>query len=159
MVEGAGPESIACPCRAPRAKSLSDEEAMRVSRETWIVAALCAADPLIDLFLVRQHGADEGNALMSFYLQHGTGTFIAANVSCSFPALLIAEWYRWRNPRLIRRRFAVSSSCIFGFDAVGRVPGQPAREGARSSSKEYPAPQTAPVFALPLPSGRILGGM
>jgi hypothetical protein len=73
---------------------------MRVCGETGIVAALCAADLLSTLVLV-QHGAGEGNALMSFYLQQGTWAFIAAKCVLFVPALMIAEWYRRRNPRLI----------------------------------------------------------
>jgi hypothetical protein len=73
---------------------------MPVCGETGIVAALCAADLLSTLVLV-QHGAGEGNALMSFYLQQGTWAFIAAKCLMFVPALLIAEWYRRRNPRLV----------------------------------------------------------
>ena len=74
---------------------------MRVSKETLIVATLCAADLISTLLLVHQHGADEGNTLMSYYLQQGTGTFIAAKCLLFVPALLIAEWYRRRNPQLV----------------------------------------------------------
>src|SRR6266567_1582075 len=78
-----------------------DEEAMRMSRETGIVGALCAIDLLSTLALIQHQGAEEGNGLMSFYLRHGTGAFIAAKCLLFVPALLIAEWYRRRNPRLI----------------------------------------------------------
>src|SRR5260370_15655588 len=74
---------------------------MRMSRETGIVGALCAVDLLSTLVLIQHQGADEGNGLMSFYLRQGTGAFIAAKCLLFVPALLIAEWYRRRNPRLV----------------------------------------------------------
>jgi hypothetical protein len=122
---------------------------MRVSRETWIVAALCAADLLSTLFLVRQQGADEGNSLMSFYLQHGTGTFIAAKCLMFIPALMIAEWYRRRNPRLISRTLRGVIAMYLLFYAVGVFQvNRPVT--AADLSEEFRPPPTAPVFALPL---------
>jgi hypothetical protein len=122
---------------------------MRVSSETWIVAALCAADLLSTLFLVRQHGADEGNSLMSFYLQHGTGTFIAAKCLLFVPALLIAEWYRRRNPRLISTSLRGVIVMYLVFYAVGVFQVNRPVTAADLSGEYHPAPP-APVFALPL---------
>lgn len=131
---------------------------MRVSRETWIVAVLCAADLLSTLFLVRQHGADEGNTLMSFYLQQGTGAFIAAKCLMFIPALLIAEWYRRRNPRLISTTLRGVIVMYLVFYAVGVFQvNRPVKAAALGD--EYHQPQTTPVFALPPapPSGRAEG--
>jgi len=125
---------------------------MRVSRETWIVAVLCAADLISTLVLVQQHGADEGNPLLSFYLQHGTGAFIAAKCLMFIPALLIAEWYRRRNPRLISRTLRGVIVMYLLFYAVGVFQvNRPVT--AADLSDEYHPPQAAPVFALPLHSG------
>jgi hypothetical protein len=41
---------------------------MRPSRETLVVAALCFADLISTLLLVRHHQAGEGNFVMDFYL-------------------------------------------------------------------------------------------
>jgi hypothetical protein len=73
---------------------------MPVCGETGIVAVLCAADLLSTLVLI-QHGGGEGNLLMSFYLRQGMAIFIAAKCLLFVPALMIAEWYRRRNPRLV----------------------------------------------------------
>src|SRR5436305_9589738 len=94
---------------------------MRVSKETWIVAALCAADLWSTLFLVRHQGAGEGNTLMGFYLQQGVWTFIAAKCLMFVPALLIAEWYRRRNPRLVSRTLQGVIVLYVIFYAVGVV--------------------------------------
>src|SRR5438132_2166229 len=129
------------------------EEEMRISKETWIVAALCAADLISTLLLVQRQGADEGNSLMSFYLQQGTGTFIAAKCLMFIPALLIAEWYRRRNPRLISTALRGVIVMYLLFYAVGVFHvNRPVT--AADLSAEYHPPQAAPVFALPLrPSG------
>jgi hypothetical protein len=112
---------------------------------------LCAADLLSTLFLLRQHGADEGNSLMSFYLQHGTGTFIAAKCLMFIPALLIAEWYRRRNPRLISTTLRGVIVMYLLFYAVGVFQvNRPVT--AADLREEYRPPQIAPVFASPFPS-------
>src|SRR5947209_3367570 len=92
---------------------------MRVSRETGIVGALCAGDLLSTLVLIQQHGADEGNRLMSFYLQQGTGAFIAAKCLMFVPALVIAEWYRRRTPRLVSVTLRAVIVMYVFFYAVG----------------------------------------
>jgi hypothetical protein len=74
---------------------------MRPSRETLTVAALCLADLISTLFLVRHHQAGEGNFVMDFYLQQGPLAFVAVKCLLFVPALVMAEWYRRKNPRLI----------------------------------------------------------
>src|SRR5713101_8018624 len=101
MVDGASARSSSVTLPSILREETIHEEAMRVSKETWIVATLCGLDLVSTLFLVQRQGADEGNSLMSFYLQQGTGTFIAAKCLMFIPALLIAEWYRRRNPQLV----------------------------------------------------------
>jgi hypothetical protein len=74
---------------------------MHLCRESKIVASLCVADLISTLVFVRGHGATEANMVMRFYLQYGLVAFIGAKCLLFLPALLIAEWYRHRNPRLI----------------------------------------------------------
>jgi hypothetical protein len=122
---------------------------MRVSKETWIVATLCAVDLFSTLFLVQRQGADEGNTLMSFYLQQGMGTFIAAKCLMFIPALLIAEWYRRRNPRLIATTLRGVIVMYLVFYAVGVFQfNRPVT--AAALSEEYTPPRPSPVLALPL---------
>jgi hypothetical protein len=80
---------------------MKESERMRPSRETLIVAALCLMDLLSTLFLVHHRQASEGNFVMDYYLQQGTAAFVGAKCVLFVPALLIAEWYRRRNPRLV----------------------------------------------------------
>jgi hypothetical protein len=80
---------------------------MRPSRETLIVAAICVLDLLSTLFLVQHRDASEGNAVMNFYLQLGIAPFVGVKCLLFVPALLIAEWYRHRNPRLVIRTLRV----------------------------------------------------
>lgn len=121
---------------------------MRVSRETWIVAALCAADLISTLFLVHHHGADEGNALMSYYLRQGTGAFIAAKCLMFVPALLIAEWYRRRNPQLVATTLRGVIVMYVAFYTVGVLHVNRPVTAAELGWDRRP-PRTAPTIAFP----------
>lgn len=123
---------------------------MRVSKETWVVATVCAADLFSTLFLVQRHGADEGNALMSFYLRHGTGIFILVKCLLFVPALLIAEWYRRRNPRLVVTALRTVIALYLAFYAMGMFQ---ANRAATAAGLEWEAnpPQTGPTIAFPAP--------
>jgi hypothetical protein len=94
---------------------------MRPSRETLVVAALCFADLISTLLLVRHHQAGEGNFLMDFYLQQGMPMFVAAKCLLFVPALLMAEWYRRKNPRLIIQTLRLVIVLYAAFYAVGVV--------------------------------------
>jgi hypothetical protein len=126
---------------------------MRVSRETWIVASLCAADLISTLFFVHGHGADEGNTLMSYYLQQGTGTFILMKCLLFVPALLIAEWYRRRNPQLVAVTMRGVIVMYLSFYAVGVFQMNRPVTAAEMGWDRVP-PATAPTIAFPLPTGR-----
>ena len=121
---------------------------MRVSKESWIVAALCAADLISTLFLIHHHGADEGNSLMSFYLQQGTWAFIAAKCLLFVPALMIAEWYRRRNPRLVAATLRSVIVMYVAFYAVGVFQVNRPVTAAELGWDSRP-PQTAPAIAFP----------
>jgi hypothetical protein len=54
------------------------------------------------LYWVSQGHAQEGNPIMAFFLDQGAVPFIAAKIVTFAPALIAAEWYRPRNPRLIQ---------------------------------------------------------
>lgn len=126
---------------------------MRVSRETWVVAALCGADLISTLFLVHHHGADEGNALMSFYLKQGTGAFIAAKCLMFVPALLIAEWYRRRNAQLVATTLRGVIVMYVAFYAVGVLHVNRPVTAAELGWDRHP-PRTAPTIAFPVRSDR-----
>jgi hypothetical protein len=92
---------------------------MRPSRESLIVATLCLADLVSTILFVRNHGAAEGNAVMAFYLQHGLAAFVGAKCLLFVPALLIAEWYRRRNPRLVLGTLRLVIVLYVGFYSLG----------------------------------------
>jgi hypothetical protein len=134
---------------------------MRVSKETWVVAALCAADLISTLFLVHQHGADEGNALMSYYLQMGTGAFVAAKCLLFVPALFIAEWYRRRNPQLVATTLRGVIVMYVAFYTLGVAHVNRPVTAAELGWDRTP-PRTAPTIAFPVHpdrSGARLPGM
>jgi hypothetical protein len=133
------------------------EEAMRVSRETWLVTALCLADLLSTLFLVHRHGADEGNTLMSYYLHLGTGAFVAAKCMLFVPALLIAEWYRRRNPRLVAATLQGVIVMYVTLYALGIFQANRPVTAAELGWDRNP-PRTGPTIAVPARLGARLPG-
>jgi hypothetical protein len=80
-----------------------------ISRESWIIAAICVADLVSTLIFVHYHGAREGNPLMDFYLQKGVVPFILAKCTMFLLPIAIIEWARRHNPDFVRRmaRFAI----------------------------------------------------
>ena len=123
---------------------------MRVCGETGIVATLCAVDLLSTLLLIQHQGAAEGNALMSFYLQQGTAVFIAAKCLLFVPALVIAEWYRRRNPRLVSLslRAVIVMYLVFYVAGVLHV-NMPATAAELSGDMSGPGSGPAPMLLAP----------
>lgn len=82
-----------------------------ISRESWIIAAICVADLVSTLIFVHHHGAREGNPLMDFYLQKGVVPFILAKCTMFLLPIAIIEWARRHNPDFVRRmaRFAIAA--------------------------------------------------
>ncbi len=82
-----------------------------ISRESWIIAAICVADLVSTLIFVHHHGAREGNPLMDFYLQKGVVPFILAKCTMFMLPITIIEWARRHNPDFVRRmaRFAIAA--------------------------------------------------
>jgi len=82
-----------------------------ISRESWIIAAICVADLVSTLIFVHHHGAREGNPLMDFYLQKGAVPFILAKCAMFLLPIAIIEWARRHNPDFVRRmaRFTIAA--------------------------------------------------
>jgi uncharacterized protein DUF5658 len=92
---------------------------MRVSRETVIIAGLCCADLVSTLVFVRGYGAIEANVVMEYYLRRGLIIFTGAKCLFFVPALVMAEWCRLRNPRLITRTLRLVIGLYVGLYSVG----------------------------------------
>jgi hypothetical protein len=120
---------------------------MSMSKETWIVAALCAADLFTTLLLVHHGGAQEGNTLMCYYLAQGTGAFVAAKCMLFVPALLIAEWYRRQNPQLVAAALRTVILLYVTFYTVGVLQMNRQVASAELGWDQRP-PQTAPTIAI-----------
>jgi hypothetical protein len=90
-----------------------------ICRESKIVAGLCLADLASTVMFMRGQGATEGNMVMRFYLQYGLLAFIGAKCLLFLPALLIAEWYRHHNPRLVTGTLRLVILLYVGLYGVG----------------------------------------
>ncbi|HEU4752686.1 MAG TPA: DUF5658 family protein [Armatimonadota bacterium] len=77
--------------------------ARRISPEAGWLTGICLLDLLTTLWWISQGQAHEGNPFLAHYLSYGHVPFIAAKLFTFVPAVVIAEWYRPRNPALIHR--------------------------------------------------------
>jgi len=108
---------------------------MRVTRETWILAAICLVDLITTLWFVRHGGASEGNPVMNFYLQQGVLPFVVAKCVLFLGPLLVLEWARRRNPRFVLTMLRVGIALYLGLygAVVWRInTGDAAREVAEA---------------------------
>ncbi|MCS6949845.1 MAG: DUF5658 family protein [Armatimonadota bacterium] len=82
-----------------------------ISRESWVIAAICVADLVSTLIFVHHYGAREGNPLMDYYLQLGVVPFILAKCVMFLFPIAIIEWARRHNPEFVQRmaRFAIAA--------------------------------------------------
>jgi len=74
-----------------------------ITPETLWLSAICMADLASTLYWLAMGQAREGNPIMAWFLQGGVSSFIAGKIVMFAPALILAEWYRPRNPELITR--------------------------------------------------------
>jgi hypothetical protein len=72
-----------------------------VSQEALWITFICCLDLATTLYWVSQGHAREGNPLMAWFLHRGHVPFIGAKLLTFVPAVVLAEWYRPRNPVLI----------------------------------------------------------
>jgi len=84
---------------------------MKPSVESLVLSGICLADLASTIFLVSYRGAEEGNPLMSYYLQQGIGAFVVAKLVLFVIPLGIAEWARTHRPKFVRQtlRFAIAA--------------------------------------------------
>ena len=74
---------------------------MKVSRESMILAAICAADLVTTLWFVNVTGGAEANPLMRYYLERSTALFVLAKVVLVCGPLAVLEWARRMRPRFV----------------------------------------------------------
>ena len=88
---------------------------------------------------------------------HRAGSFVAAKCLMFIPALLIAEWYRRRNPRLISATLRGVIVMYLVVYAVGVIHvNRPVT--AAELGEEFHRPPAVPAYALPPHPSRLAGG-
>lgn len=96
-----------------------------VSDEGVAITFICLADLITTLYWIREGIAWEGNPMLAHFLEMGTVPFIVVKIVTFLPAICLAEWYRPRNPVLIRK---VMRWVIAGY-IIGYVAGIMAHSG------------------------------
>lgn len=81
--------------------------ARRPCIETLVVGAICLADLVVTAVLVHLGLAEEANPIMAYFIGYGIAAFCVAKLLFVIPPLLVAEWYRSYNDRLVRNTLRV----------------------------------------------------
>lgn len=90
---------------------------MKVSRESWILAAICAADLVTTLWFVNVYGGAEANPLMRYYLERSTALFVLAKIVLVCGPLAVLEWARHMRPRFVTGMLRTAIAlylCLYG---------------------------------------------
>ena len=92
-----------------------------LSRESYILLAICMMDLLATIWLVGTQRATEGNPIMEFYLHKGTGMLVAMKVTLVAMPLFIAEWCRRQRPEFVRRMLRLTIAVYLGIYMIAFV--------------------------------------
>ena len=115
---------------------------MKLARETWILIAIGIADLVSTIIFIQQHGAREANPIFRHYWDMGLPVFVAAKIAMMGCPLLILEWARRQNPRLVARglRCAIVGYVLLYGVGVARLNMQTAKASAMRHPlvEEYP---------------------
>jgi hypothetical protein len=87
---------------------------LTLMRESWILIGICLADLLVTLGLLADPSVREGNPLMSYYLNHGTGAFVGVKLLLVVMPLFIAEYSKQFQPAFVRSmlRLAITAYVV-----------------------------------------------
>ncbi|HOM81609.1 MAG: hypothetical protein GX785_10875 [Armatimonadetes bacterium] len=81
--------------------------ARRPCAETLVVGAICLVDLVVTAVLLHLGLAEEANPIMGYFASYGIAAFCVAKLLFVIPPLLVAEWYRRWNDRLVRTMLRV----------------------------------------------------
>ncbi len=104
---------------------------MKVSRESMVLAAICAADLVTTLWFVNVYGGAEANPLMRYYLERSTALFVVAKVVLVCGPLAVLEWARRMRPRFVTSMLRTAIAlyiCLYG-SVVWRINSGTATQG------------------------------
>ena len=92
---------------------------MCIAVESIYLALISLVDLVVTALLVMSGHFVEGNPIMRFYLHQGPLHFIAVKMFLVLMPIAIGEWYRRRNPVLVRRTMRLVICAYVGAYALG----------------------------------------
>ncbi|HZO91445.1 MAG TPA: DUF5658 family protein [Chthonomonadaceae bacterium] len=117
---------------------------MRISRESWIIAAIGLADLVTTIIFINRHGAQEANPLFRHVWAMGPAAFVLAKVACIVGPLCVLEWARRHRPRFVRwasQAVIVAYLMLYGIGYMQlNGPAAQAAEIGHSAVHSYPSP-------------------
>jgi hypothetical protein len=76
---------------------------MRLSKESWVIAAIGLADLIATIVFIERHGAHEANPIFRILWDLGPLAFIGAKILFLAGPIAILEWARRHNPQFVLR--------------------------------------------------------
>ena len=92
---------------------------MTIAVESLYLAVISLIDLAVTVMLVGSGSFVEGNPIMRFYLHKGPMHFIAMKLFLVLMPIVVGEWYRRRNPTLVRRTMRLVIFAYLGMYAFG----------------------------------------
>ena len=92
---------------------------MKISRESVALIIICMADLATTIWFVSQHGAEEANPFMRYFLEMGIPVFILAKAFMCAGPLAMLEWARCRHQQFVT--LALRTGIILYLGSYGMV--------------------------------------
>ena len=92
---------------------------MAIAVESIYLALISLVDLVVTVILVNNGTFVEGNPIMRFYLHKGPLPFVAMKLFLVAMPIAVAEWYRRKNPLLVRKTMRVVIYAYLGMYAFG----------------------------------------
>jgi hypothetical protein len=89
-----------------------------ISKESYVLTAICLCDLALTLWLIHDRRATEGNPVMSFYMERSMTLLIAMKIALIAVPIFIVEWARRYHPVFVRRMLRVGIAVYIGMYAV-----------------------------------------
>ena len=92
---------------------------IKISRESYLLAALCLLDLIVTVYLLNTGVAIEANPILRYYLAAGILSFVAGKLLLSIVPLVVLEILREKRPRFIRNALRTGIALYAFFYCVG----------------------------------------
>jgi hypothetical protein len=94
---------------------------IEISRESWALGLICAADMISTIILVRAGRAVEANPILSFFMDRGIGSFFVAKSLLIIAPLFALELLRTRRPIFVKKMLRIGIALYLVSYGIGVI--------------------------------------